>query len=398
MRIHLDVVRDSGPPSTLLVDAPSPELARQTAMTDGYTVLRCRPVGAVWQRGSSRRGARSRRFDVLVFVEQLRDLLVAGLSVIEALDALRRGAVGPAARSIAVLERSLRNGQPLSTALAQQPDFPALLVALVRASEWTSQLPQTLTRYVEHEQRVAEVRHKLVSAAIYPALLLGVGTLVLLFLFFYVMPRFARVFDGMTGELPWSAQAMVAWSGLLSAHGPTLLAVVVIAVTAVVAVGASATARAAIWRQFLGWSPVKARMTTYFLARWYRATGMLVSGGIPCPRPWACPILSSRSPCARPACGWSVACATASRPRPRMSPPGWPRRSPSNCCSRASAPVTSAMSSARIAQFHESDVRRALERSMRALEPLVMIAIGLGVGVVVVLMYMPIFELASSIQ
>ena len=52
----------------------------------------------------------------------------------------------------------------------------------------------------------------------------------------------------------------------------------------------------------------------------------------------------------------------------------------------------------RIAQFHESDVSRALERTMRALEPIVMVAIGLGVGVVVVLMYLPIFELASAIQ
>jgi general secretion pathway protein F len=52
----------------------------------------------------------------------------------------------------------------------------------------------------------------------------------------------------------------------------------------------------------------------------------------------------------------------------------------------------------RVAQFHEAEVSRALERTMRALEPLVMVMIGLGVGVVVVLMYMPIFELASAIQ
>ena len=52
----------------------------------------------------------------------------------------------------------------------------------------------------------------------------------------------------------------------------------------------------------------------------------------------------------------------------------------------------------RIAQFHDAEVARSLERGMRALEPLVMILIGVGVGTVVVLMYLPIFELASAIQ
>jgi general secretion pathway protein F len=52
----------------------------------------------------------------------------------------------------------------------------------------------------------------------------------------------------------------------------------------------------------------------------------------------------------------------------------------------------------RIAQFHEAEVSRSLERLMKVLEPAVMVFIGVGVGVVVVLMYLPIFELASAIQ
>ncbi|HEV8315472.1 MAG TPA: type II secretion system F family protein, partial [Burkholderiaceae bacterium] len=52
----------------------------------------------------------------------------------------------------------------------------------------------------------------------------------------------------------------------------------------------------------------------------------------------------------------------------------------------------------RIAQFHDAEVTRSLERGMRALEPIVMVLIGVGVGTVVVLMYLPIFELAAAIQ
>lgn len=52
----------------------------------------------------------------------------------------------------------------------------------------------------------------------------------------------------------------------------------------------------------------------------------------------------------------------------------------------------------RIADFHEAEVTRQLERAMRTLEPLVMTLIGVGVGAVVVMMYLPIFELASAVQ
>ena len=52
----------------------------------------------------------------------------------------------------------------------------------------------------------------------------------------------------------------------------------------------------------------------------------------------------------------------------------------------------------RIAHFHETEIGRSVEQTMRVLEPIVMVLIGLGIGIVVILMYLPIFELASAIQ
>src|SRR5258706_14047062 len=165
MRVRADVVQGRGSPRTIELDAPSVDDAKLQAARMGYTVLSCRSsgggLGNLFGR-SSRQGA---RIDIVVIIEQLRDLLVAGLSIIEALDALRRGAQGDAARVIEQLERALRTGKTLSDALAREPAFPPLLVALVRSSELTSDLPQTLGRFLEHEQRVAEVRHRLLSAS-----------------------------------------------------------------------------------------------------------------------------------------------------------------------------------------------------------------------------------------
>lgn len=398
MRIRAEVVQGRGLPRTILLDARSLDDGRRQAMGLGYAVLSCKPAGIDLRELLTRSIRRPNQIDIVVFIEQLRDLLIAGLSVIEALDALRRGATGDAGRLIEQLERSLQTGHTLSDALANQPVFPPLLIALVRSSELTSDLPQTLTRFLEHERRVAEVRHRLVSASIYPLLLMSVGSLILLFLFFYVMPRFARVFEGMTGELPWSAQAMVAWAQFLRQHSKMLLSAVAVFAVVVVAIISTPSIRGAATGAVLNWAPIKSRMTTYFLARWYRATGMLVTGGIPLPE-----ALSLSNPLL-PAALQTAGVQVERKVRDGLTP------SAAHAQAGMATPIAEQLLLAgertgdlgsvltRIAQFHESEVSRSLERTMRALEPLVMVAIGLGVGIVVVLMYMPIFELASAIQ
>lgn len=219
MRVRLDVVQGRGAPQRLEVEATSLDEARQQVEREGYTVLALRPTGLDWRHLLIAPRAGRLSFDVDVFVEQLRDLIGAGLSVIEALATLQRGAATHDHRTLDTLVARLRGGQRLSEAFAAQPQFPSLLVALVRAAELTSELPQALSRFLEHQQRVTELRHRITSVAIYPLLLIGVGIAVLLFLLFFVMPRFARVFEGMNSELPWSARAMVWWGQWLASQG-----------------------------------------------------------------------------------------------------------------------------------------------------------------------------------
>ena len=399
MRVRADVVVGRGAPRTLELDAPSLGEARLHATRMGYCVLSCRAVALEAGRFFGHASGRgSRRFDVVIFIEQLRDLLVAGLSIIEALGALRRAAHGDTVAPIEHLERALKTGKALSDALAQEPAFPSLLVALVRSAELTSDLPQTLGRFLEHEQRVTELRQRLVSASIYPLLLTGVGALVLSFLLFYVMPRFARVFEGMTGELPWSARAMVAWSHLLGEHAVVVLGGLAAITAAVLLLAGSPRWRAVAVQRLLAWSPLRTRLHTYFLARWYRATGMLVSGGIPLPQALA--LSNPLLPAGLQAAGRQVERGV----RDGLTP------SEAHTRAGMATPVAEQLMIAgertgdlgsvltRIARFHEAEVARTLERGMRTIEPLVMVLIGLGVGIVVVLMYLPIFELASAIQ
>jgi general secretion pathway protein F len=336
--------------------------------------------------------------NIAVFIEQLRDLLVAGLSVIEALEALQRDSDSRASEEVSALISRLRGGQPLSAALGTSANMPQVLVALVRTAELTSDLPQALTRYLDHERRSRELKHRIVSLAIYPTLVMSVGAGVLLFLALYVMPRFSVIFAGMSGDLPWSARAIVVWSSWLSQHQAAMLVILVLGATALTAAVAMPAIRARMLRHMLDLSPLRTRLRTYFLSRWYRTTGMLLQGGIPLPEALHLS-LAVLPP------GLRTGGATVERAvRDGLSPSEAHRR----------GAMTTAVAEqllragertgdlgrvlTRVADFHDAEVTRQLERGMRALEPLVMTFIGLCVGTVVVLMYLPIFELASAIQ
>ena len=336
--------------------------------------------------------------NIAVFIEQLRDLLVAGLSAIEALEALRGDSDPKASQEIDALISRLRSGQPLSAALGTSANMSQVLVALVHTAELTSDLPQALTRYLDHERRSRELRHRIVSLAIYPTLVMLVGAGVLLFLAFYVMPRFSVIFAGMSGDLPWSARAIVIWSSWLSRHQASMLVLVVLGATALASAVVMPAIRARMLRHLLDLSPLRTRLRTYFLSRWYRTTGMLLQGGIPLPE--ALLLSLAVLPPALRTGGAVVERAV----RDGLSPSEAHRR----------GGMTTAVAEqllragertgdlgrvlTRVADFHDAEVTRQLERGMRALEPLVMTFIGLCVGTVVVLMYLPIFELASAIQ
>lgn len=402
MQVRLDVVQGRGAPQTLTVEAASVNEAALHLTQQGYSVLSAVALGSTSSLGLSLR-ARSvgnRRVsnrDLTIFVEQLHALLQAGLSVIEALQTLHKGSRGQWAEVMAVIVTQLRQGQTLSNALEHQALFPPLLIALVRSSEVTSDLPQALARFLEHQNRSEQVRHQLTSVALYPLLLMSVGGCVILFLLLYVMPRFARVFESMN-NLPWSAQAMVTWSHLLKAHGLDMMIGLALLIATLASMLALPAYRARIMSRVLTVQPLAGYLRTYFLARWYRSSGMLVEGGIPLPESLS--LANQVLPGALQAGGQSVVQAM----RQGLAP------SEAYIQAQMATPVAEQLLRAgersgdvglmlrRAAEFHETEVAKSLDKAMRVIEPLVMTFIGVGVGVVVIMMYLPIFELASAIQ
>lgn len=376
------------------LDALDADEAGARARRDGLTVLSIRPVRAL------RLPEARKRFPLTLFSSELLALLSSGLSLIESLQTLEeKDSHGENRRVIAELIRHLLDGQSLSMALSHFPQiFPELYIATVRASERTGELPQALGRFVAYQNQLEQVRKKVIAASIYPVLLIVVGLLVALFLIGFVTPRFSAIYADNLERLPWASRLLMAVGQFIAEH----------ALEAVLLAGASAgslgwlasrpATRAFIGRQAWKMPALGERLRIFQLTRFYRTVGMLLSGGIPIVTALNMashmlhPELRTREARAvdaiREGKPISVALDGAGLTTPvtlRMLRVG-----------ERSGRMGEMMEAA--AAFHDEETSRFVDWFTRLFEPILMAVIGLIIGLIVVLLYMPIFELAGSLE
>ena len=163
---------------------------------------------------------RAPRFPLQLFSQELSVLLEAGIPLLEALDTLREKEPNSLVRSaLDAVSVQIEQGQPLSSALGQQPlIFDELLCAIVSANERTGQLSAALAQHARYLAWVDALRSRLVAAMVYPLMLLGVGSAVILFLLLYVLPRFAGILDGLGSALPWGSRVLIQFGQTAGAH------------------------------------------------------------------------------------------------------------------------------------------------------------------------------------
>jgi general secretion pathway protein F len=379
----------------LVIDAHDENDARRQVEARGLHATRLAPRRSL-RRPASSRGALS----LVLFSEELLALLTAGLSIVEGLEALleREGS----GRLRGVLERllsGLREGKRFSSLLAEQPDvFPPLYIGIVRAAEGTSDLPRSLQRFIDYQSRIDLVRNKLVSAAIYPSILLFVGGGVAAFLIAYVVPRFATIYEGTGRSLPWMSQVLLDWGKFAAAHGLPLLGATVGIAFMVGTVLRAAIAKAGLATLLARIPVIGPHLRIYQLSRLYLTLGMLLEGGIP-----IVPAMETASGTISPGL------------RERLTQARLAVQSGTNLSSAfdregLTTPISLRMLRVgersgelgdmltKSAAFYDGEISRWIDRFTRLFEPLLMSAIGLVVGTIVILLYMPIFDLAESLS
>ena len=366
----------------------------------GLFVASVAPVRRSLLDGLFSRTARSGHLSLVLFSQELLALLNAGLSIVECLEALLEKEANAATRSVLTrLLAGLREGKRFSTVLSEQSDlFPPLYIGIVKAAEGTSDLPRSLTRYIDYQQRIDAVRSKIISAAIYPLILLFVGGGVSFFLIGYVVPRFAEVYQGAGRDLPWMSKLLLSWGQFAGAHTKGLLIGIAIGVIALFIALRRFFAQGGIARLMSALPGIGERARIYELSRLYLTLGMLLEGGIPI------------VPAMQTVHGMVSADIKTSLKNATESIQSGTPLSVAFEANHLTTPISLRMlrvgeRSGELGQmltqsaaFYDGEISRWIDRFTRTFEPLLMAAIGLIVGAIVVLLYMPIFDLAGSLS
>lgn len=162
-------------------------------------------------RRFGRRKKKPKLQDLANFTRQLANLLKAGMPLTGALSSMKSMDSEGIPKSVcSSLLADVKEGRNLSASMGKFPDiFPDMYLNMVKAGESSGSLVEVLKRLADHYERFAELRQKVVSALVYPALVMGLG-LVLIFVFMsYILPKFMGMFDDMQGvDLPLSTEIL----------------------------------------------------------------------------------------------------------------------------------------------------------------------------------------------
>jgi type IV pilus assembly protein PilC len=207
------------------MDAANPAMLRQALEDQGFFVfeVRKRPFQFLLDRGRGRGKVGSK--ELLLLNQELLVLIKAGLPIIQVLDAiLERSGGGRLMDVLREIRDDVKGGASLSDAFSRFPKtFPHLYIASIRAGERTGDLPQTIRRYIAYLKRVEGLRKKVVSALVYPSILVTVAVLAVMFLLVYVVPTFSRIYADSGGALPLPTQILISITTVLKRYFPFMI-------------------------------------------------------------------------------------------------------------------------------------------------------------------------------
>ncbi len=393
MRYRVRVESDGGQ-QELELDAADDAQLRQSVADMGLSLIEATPL----EKRKAGFTFRKPVFERALFTQELIALLEAGLSLVETVETLRDKSRDGLNRTVlAQIVSALYEGEPLSRALERQPaHFPPLYVATVASAEQTGHLAEALKRYHHYDARLSVVRKKVVSSMVYPSIVIATGALIVLFLAFYVIPKFSQVFASMK-EIPFSARVMLAWGNLVEAHGGLLLAGVVGAIVGAGLSLRSEKVRARLFEAFMRLPKLADYQRLFALTRFYRTVGLLLAGGmsmvtsmelaaqvLPAQLQTALAQALDEIRAGKPLSGALPAANLTTPVAERLIRVG-------EQSGELAGMVT------RSAEFCDEELDRAIDTLMRVVEPVLMLVVGSIIGTIIFLLYMPIFQLAGAV-
>jgi len=224
-----------------------------------------------------------KRAQIILFTEEIADLVEAGLQLDQALRVMQERQDHPAIKAVSsALRDELREGTSLSVALKKvSPSFDDLYCNLVAAGELSGSLPQILRRLAANLVMVAEVQSRVVSALVYPAFMATAGFALIVIFMAVLVPQLTNLFRKTGKELPMMTKMLIQLSDGFSHYWWVGLTVVIAAVVSFKAWVSSPAGHASWDAKKLRIPLVGGILQTRFLTQFAQTLGNLILNGVP---------------------------------------------------------------------------------------------------------------------
>jgi type IV pilus assembly protein PilC len=373
---------------------------RERFVQQGYLVYWIKPQG-VFSGGKLHFGGKKvKQSQFVIFNQQFLTLIKAGLPILNSLDLLiKRQKDSHLKAWLQNVRDRVKSGELLSDSFAAQGVFPRIYTTTLMAGEKSGNMEEVLGRYIAFQRLALTFKKKLAVSLVYPALLVTMVFVMVIFLVTYVVPEFAKLFENLNAQLPTITVIMLAIGTRAQKYAPYL------AIAAVV-IGAL------LWRwksSDRGAERIDAMVLKlpllgdiwlkYQVANFSRMLSTLLAGGLP-----LVPSLETAGSSMSSRRILNGIAEAAVRVREGQTLSGsleqqkmFPDLSVEMIEVGESTGALPAMLNS-VAEFYEEDVQTALGATMALIEPVILIVMAVFVGGVLISLYLPIFSLGSNIH
>ena len=368
----------------------------------GYLVYWVKPKTILSTGGGQfgQRAGKLKQTTFLIFNQQFLTLIKAGLPILTALDLLiKRQRDKFLLQLLENVRERVKGGELLSDAFAAQQVFPKMYTTTLMAGEKSGSMEEVLGRYIQYQRMVQTFRKKLMVSLVYPALLVSVVTVMLIFLITYVVPKFADLFNNLGADLPAITVFMLSIGLKAQKYGWLVVLGGAVAVFLLLRWKRSDKGAERIDRILLALPLIGEIRLKYQVANFSRILGTLLQGGLP-----LVPAMETAGESMSSRQMLNGVTAAAERVKEGQSLAHsmetqklFPDLAVEMLEVGESTGALPAMLGS-VAEFYEEDVQTALGAAMALIEPLILVVMAVFVGGILISLYMPIFTLGANVH
>ena len=397
-----DAINAQGREISGVLHAPDLGTAREQLEVRGLLAHALAERSAAGERGAAQMFKRVKPKSLQVFARQFATMIAAGVSVVAALVTLEEQTDDKyLAEVLGDVRSDVEGGVILSKALARHPKvFNRLFVAMVEAGESSGTLDTVLDRVAVQIEKETQIKRRVKSAMVYPAVVITFACLVLTFMLMFIIPVFVSVFDQLHGQLPMPTQIVMHMSYAMRHWWFVIFPAIGAMIFAFRRYKRTERGRQ-VWDRFKLRIPMRIGDVVHkiALARFSRTLSTLLSSGVD--------IIKALEITGATSGNWVVEQSLAEiRTRvhegvpisqPLQDDPVFPAMVGQMVKIGEETGELDAMLG-KVADFYEDEVDSSIQSLTSIIEPVLMIGVGAMVGTIVIAMYMPMFKMLTLIK